>query len=229
MRDVSNKTLMVLMVVALAVTVVGTMVGISKLGALGSRYALLSGAAVQGTGDINIQGTADIDIVDAAINFSTGYVDPACSGLANVDTDNGPNHCWINITDPKRGEFSAFEDYHQIENNGTVRANVTVTLDEADAEAFLCEASGGCTSNVAAIYVKAKDNAESGSCNGDLQDTYAQLASYNSKQTVVLCDDLLTDNDNDAINVYYNLTLPPDMPPGKKTVHVTYSASQANV
>jgi len=229
MRDVSNKTLMVLMVVALAVTVVGTMVGISKLGALGSRYALLSGAAVQGTGDINVQGTADINIVDAAINFSTGYVNPSCAlGEANVDTSGGANHCWINITDPNGGELPAFDDYHQIQNNGTVRANVTVTLDEANAEAFLCEASGGCTSDVAAIRVKAVD-AESGSCNGNLQDTYTQLASYNSKQEVVLCGDLLTENTNDEIKVYYNLTLPPDMPPGKKTVHVTYSASQADV
>ena len=45
MSEVSNRTIVALLAVALVITVFGTVVSVSKLNEMGERYAMLSGAA----------------------------------------------------------------------------------------------------------------------------------------------------------------------------------------
>ncbi|MBU1111238.1 MAG: hypothetical protein KJ896_00530 [Nanoarchaeota archaeon] len=227
MNDVSNKTIVALLAVALVVSIAGTLYSVSELNDLGGTYMLLTGAATDsGTATITIQGTADVTVTDAAIAFGTGYVNASCAdGEAWISSDGEGSGCWLNTS----GEVpAATDDSHTVENNGTTSTTLSVTLSDTDAEAFLCEAVGGCTgSTTAAVYVKAEDggDGEAGACSSGLNTTYESIATHDATTSQQLCAQFNPEAATDVLEVNYNLTLPPDMPQGLKTGTVTYTAT----
>ena len=226
MGEVSNKTILALLVVALVVTVVGTLVSVSKLGALGGTYSVLTG--MQGSGSdtgttaIEVAGSADLIVIDKVVNFSSGYVDttsPCTSGDSWYASDGEAANCWLTAAG---SAAPAITDYQVVENNGTTIINVSIKMTES-AEAFMCE--GSCASSTAAVYFKPMVN-ETGSCSSGIvgQDAYAQLASDSAAVgEVLLCTDLLSADDNDDIRIAFNLSIPSDIPYGPHETTITYT------
>jgi len=79
MSDVSNRTIVALLAVALVVSVAGTMYSVSELGALGGDYSVLSGAVQQASQAGTMTGVlgevVSLQIPNANINLGTGWVD----------------------------------------------------------------------------------------------------------------------------------------------------------
>ena len=187
MGEISNKTIVALLVVALVVTVVGTVVSVSKLSALGGTYTILSGAATgTGTTTLTTSGVTDISVTDSAIAFGTGMVNDSCAdGDAWIASDNDGHNCWLNSTNQSH-TMANIDDWHELENNGTTITSIDVDLDSTDSEHFLCEAVGGCADSTSAkVMVKAEDggDTEANSCNGE-NSTYQTLSTHNAKSQV---------------------------------------------
>ena len=226
MNEVSNKTIVALLAVALVVSVAGTLYSVSELNDLGMIYTSITGASVTetGTAEINITSTVGISVTDGAIDLGSGYYNVSCtSGYGYIATDNDATECWLTAN----GEtFTSIDDHHDVENNGTTAANVSVAFNSANAEVWLC-AGNSCTSNVAGIGVKMTDT--SSGCVGDEeQTTYTSLATYTAKDAVVLCSELGQADDSDDIEVNFNITIPDDTRANSgATAVITYEAAES--
>lgn len=222
MEDVSNKTIVALLAIALVVTVVGTIVSVSKLGDLGGKYAVLSGAVTTtGTTSITLAGTAAISIAeDNAVDYGSGYVSVG-STAATLDSSVAFTSWtgWTNTTSP------TMPDSMLINNTGSTMLKVNISSETtAHAEGWLCTGSA-CTTNTAALQVKVA-NRESGSCtaNGAPQSTYANLLTNSAKVTVPLCTEWDYSAGADSLDVYYQATVPNDAGTGAHTVTLTFTA-----
>lgn len=152
MKDVSNKTILSLLVVALVVTVIGTTLSVTQLAKLGS-YSSISGAQTSEAANVTltIEGTVSLDVSNNELAFGTGYFNSSCNSvgggfqthfaLASNDTWNGSagsqeSSCFLNATGI---EPTGLNTTHNVSNNGTVNVNVSVAVDSnIDNASFLC-------------------------------------------------------------------------------------------
>lgn len=131
MDDLSNKALAGLLVVAIVVSLAGTVVSLDKLGRL--RLGLFAtGLAVNtpvtaGTASVTIEQEATANLSDATVTFDQGVV-VAASPYAYLDT-NGNNTNW---------NGSATQDAMEVVNDGNVNLNITVKASK-NSTAFICE------------------------------------------------------------------------------------------
>ena len=226
MEEVSNKTIVALLAIALVVTVVGTVASISKLGELGGRYSVLTGAATTGTGSTNLTlaGTVAINVDVNSVSFGSGYVTEG-SAQAKMSTLT-PNSAWANWTNTTA---TSMPFGLLVNNTGTtyIRLNITSTT-AANAEAWLCT-GGVCTSNTANLSVGALQ-VESGSCTsaGSLLGTSwtngGNFLNNAANTTVQLCSEMDYNSVSDALWVYFNATVPNDAGTGAHSLSVTFTA-----
>jgi len=122
-RDISNKTIMTILAVALIVTVMGTLVSVSKLSSLGTTQ-LLSGAATSsasGTSYINITSATSITNDISTIDFGQGYVNSSGTNCSMVSDGH------VNDTGANCMGFSNVSSGFLIENTGNVNVSVNMT------------------------------------------------------------------------------------------------------
>ena len=225
MEEVSNKTIVALLAIALVITVVGTVVSVSKLGGLGGKYSVLSGAATTGSGttSVTLAGTAAFVLDDAACNYGSGYVTEG-SAQALLDCSVAVTSWvnWTNTTAP------TMPDSMVLNNTGTTPLWVTVNATSlANAEAWLCQNSA-CTSNTAQIDVKAA-NKEASSCtaNGNLLSTYTPVLTTTSRFGRNICQEMDYNSPSDTIDVYFQAVIPNDAATGTHNVEFYFVASDS--
>ena len=228
MEDVSNKTIVALLAIALVITVVGTVVSVSKLGGLGGKYSVLSGAATTGSGttSVTLAGTAAFVLDDAACNYGSGYVTEG-SAQALLDCSVAVTSWvnWTNTTAP------TMPDFMLLNNTGTTPLKVNISSGNMlHAEAWLCEASS-CTSTSAKLEVKAA-NKETSSCtsSGSIQSAYTNLlTSTTNVSTVQLCSEWDYNSPSDTLDVYFQATVPNDAGTGAHNVRVDFTACDSTI
>ena len=119
MKQISNKSIMVLLVAALVITVVGTVVSVTKLAELTSIYASLAGAATStatGQANITIQATTSITNRVQNIDFGSGFAD---GGTCVMDS-NGQH----NQTGAFCRSFNNVSSGFYLENTGNLNLSV---------------------------------------------------------------------------------------------------------
>ncbi|MEK6950452.1 MAG: hypothetical protein AABX13_01890 [Nanoarchaeota archaeon] len=143
MQEISNRTIVTLLTIVLLVTVVGTIVGVSKVHQLVGVYDVLTGAPSFSFAETNITVSAITSLSLAggngtAMSFGTGYVNQTCQAC-QVDSNavisslylNGStvssNNCCVSFSFPSSGFL--------LENTGNVNLSVGYTC------------SGNCTHN----------------------------------------------------------------------------------
>ena len=88
MADVSNKTIAGVLLVSIAVSLVGTLISLSKLSSLGPvRVSLTGGATANGSVTLNVSETVSINLTDSVINFGNGFVNESGTAPCNVTTN----------------------------------------------------------------------------------------------------------------------------------------------
>jgi hypothetical protein len=228
MEDVSNKTIVALLAIALVITVVGTVVSVSKLGALGGKYSVLSGAATTGSGTttVTLAGTAAFVLDDAACNYGSGYVTEG-SAQALLDCQLAVTSWvnWTNTTAP------TMPDGMLLNNTGTTPLKVNISSgNQPTAEAWLCP-NGVCTSNTAQINVKVA-NKETSSCtaSGSIQSAYTNLMTNAANiSSVRLCSEWDYNSPSDTLDVYFQAIVPNDALTGVHNVRVDFTACDSTI
>jgi hypothetical protein len=237
MKSISNRLLVGLLIVAIAISLVGTIVSLTKVGKIYLPGQLLTGAASQsGTGvaNLTVQGTVGLSVVYGVTEFGAGYVNASCTSANLTATHggvytNGSNTCWLNITGQLNnisqsgwGQLGTSRGYHTVTNNGTTLVNVTLEVGVPTAESFLCGAANGCNSSISAVGVRAVTN-ETGACTGTLNPNWQSLLTAAAATNLTLCTILDFADSSDAIDIEYNVTIPTDTPQGVKSLTVTYT------
>lgn len=186
--ELSNKTLSMLLVAAIAVSLFGTLFSLNKLSTLSTTgYA----TQVNATAQVQINASTSIVFLVSSINWGSGRVNSSftnCSmytdGMANNDG------CW---------GFATVSSPLVIENDGNV--NVTLQLaTNATATTFIGGSSGGGPK----FMYKIADN-ESSSCTSAAPTAYTDVNTTYPGTTI--CAPLAFDNTKDTvkINVYVNI------------------------
>lgn len=223
MQDVSNKTILSLLIVALVVMVVGTVISLNKMNI--GKYSTLSGAATTGTGtaSLNVEAGAGISITDATASFGSGYVTPGHTS-ATVYTNGTFNGSWTNTSTTAANQFI------EVVNNGNVNVNLTVSSNETSAETWFCGAGTCQGSSVATLSVLVNDT-ETGSCadfniSGTMaNETYQDILTASGKATVNVCEDLRSSGNNDDISFMFKTIIPEDATIGSRSTTLTFTAA----
>jgi hypothetical protein len=224
MAEVSNKTLAVLLVGAIVVSLLGTLISLQRLQDMtpfGQRGNAATGHILQDSGSVDIIiGSQASIVVRRSIDF--GSITP--TGRVNITSDHGPvggsNDCTI-LGGGGGDGCSGLE----IENDGNSLINVTMNS-TSNASDLL-----GGTDPLWSFYVA---NGNSSAVRGDtgctnLNSTWSNpWQNFQKNFPYVLCYDatgiggLWYNDTNDTITVEFNLTLPSDVTPGIKSATIMF-------
>ena len=138
MQEISNRTIMGLLFLALFLTIASTVIGVSKLNRLGGVYNLVTGAPSFSFGETNvtISSITALTLIGGngtAINFGTGFINSSCnfcqmdsnsifvSGYSNGSNLSGAfqTQCCTTFTTPSAGFL--------LENTGNTNLSVGYT------------------------------------------------------------------------------------------------------
>ena len=231
--EISNKTIVALLAVALVITIVGTGISISKLNGLNS-YSALSGAAISGAGTTSVQvnAVASINLFNTSLNFGTGYYNSSCTSDYSEVFSNGTAHrCWVNATGGSAfyntsGSTSlSSNQIVVIENNGTAVLNVSLDTNYSNAEEFLCAGASCASTTTAAVSFYGQQN-DSSSCDtvgGTFYTNPFTILDYTSETKKDLCTKLNWQDSQDSINVSWAFIIPNDAGSGTKQIEITYT------
>ncbi|MEW6063217.1 MAG: hypothetical protein AB1571_02510 [Nanoarchaeota archaeon] len=198
MSEISDKLLIVLVIVAIAVSLFGTTATISKLSNLGGLASISGAATSTPTGVVNISVVklVFISLPVASIDF----------GSLEVNQNN-------NTIDDSPLPF-------QLQNDGTTNANVTIGASDLF--------TGTGASNPSSYYQFKSSLNESGSVINstlDLVNEWINMPTTGSPIKVV--SNLKYQDLNDLVKVHINVTVPSDEPAGAKSSTVIFTGYQA--
>ena len=204
MSDISNKTLAILVGIAIVIS----LVGILSIGKGGIVY--MTGKGTSGAGPVTFNATSEVSIkVTGSIDWGNGRVNSTATS-ATLDSNAGT---------VVGGTWSAITKYIVIENDGTVNISVNLSADGSNNAAGLV---GGTSPT---FQMKAIET-ESGACAGTLGTTYTDVPS-SAEIPFNICDLLQYGLTVDQFNVSAKLVIPSDAPAGARNATITFSATQA--
>jgi hypothetical protein len=202
MADISNKTLAILVGIAIVVSVVG----ILSLGKPSVLY--VTGRGTTDGGNVSVNLTSELSIlVTNNINFGNGRV---AAGSPNATLESSG-------VAAVGGSWATITQYITVENDGTVNASVNVSADSG-INTWL-----GGTGAINDMQIKGHAT-ESNAC-PSLVTTYQSIQDINADVTI--CPLLKYGKVEDSFNTSIKLVVPSDATMGSKKVSLTYSAKLA--
>ncbi len=213
--EMSNKTLSLLLVAAIAISLFGTIISVNKL----SKFQTIkttTGFATsdQGTATVYINSSTSIFFYVDTVNFGTGYV----NGSAGA-----PQNCTMNSeglkTTPGCIEFNTVTQGFVLENEGTTIPSVQLSSD-SNASEFLTGATwdyGG------PQFLYKVTNNETSACTSPVPATYTNI--NDTAPGTVICSGLDYQTDNDTLKIDIQINIPITTTTGQKTAILTAQAS----
>ncbi len=126
MEDIPNKTLSVIVGMALVVSVIGMF-------SLSDHLNLITGFGTTGTAQVNITKSAILNVTQPTMDFGNGTISPGANCvMSSLDVSRDPNNCFTASNGLKDATNSSFH----AQNVGNVALNVTVTDLYSNASAF---------------------------------------------------------------------------------------------
>jgi len=222
--DISNKTLAVLLVAVMFVSLGGTLISLERMGKAG--IAITGRATDTDTGVAQLELTSVTELTNhvPAINWGSGYVDSAYTNCTMDSEGNLGSGC-VSFTSQSNGFL--------LENTGNTNLSVNYTSDK-DATTFI----GGTNSK---FQLKVNENSVEGqSGENSTQDTVASCggawtpATYTDITTggSYLCGSgssypLSFEASEDAAVVDIRVVVPEDAPLGQKNATLTFTGTSA--
>ena len=239
MKDISNKTLIGLLVATLVVSLGSTIFTInlfnnSQLNIdLPKITGLLATNATYGNVTVNVDKIISLRFVDGSVNFGTGYVNTTGTTTnCSMDTVSGsPNVGCIDFDD----ETSGFV----IENDGGTNATILMNTntsgidfigvgDAGFAWNVTVNEAGSCYNTSKAVNSEStvSPNTSSGCGAGDTDATEACGTIFEnvSVSPKVICPRLLNNLSN-SLRIDVNITIPFDAPAGEKGAYINVTAT----
>ncbi len=226
-----------LLVVTILFSLGGIVLNYSLLSSLHSPPVYFTGRVTDSSSTVTLtqSGTAGITLTDSAIAFGSGYYNSSCIlGISTLESNHtfgglGPDDpraapaCWINTS-----ATLPATDFHIIQNNGSVKVNISAYSNQQDAETLFCGAAGptGCPLSVLSAVHLMSTNDEGSSCGAGLTSGFLSglLLTQSSNFTVGLCNSLDFQDSSDTIDVYVKVLVPRDATSGTKTLTIMYQA-----
>jgi len=207
--ELSNKSLAFLLVVAIVISVGGTMISLTRLNSLQYTGFTLSNSP-QGTANLTINSSLVLTFVVSNVDFGTGYTN---------DTGAGMEYCIIdtNGTNPS-GDCVGFNSNvgpFELQNDGN--RNLTVTLSaNKNASDFITG-----TSPVFQFFVE--NNATAPGCASPQPSSWTNA----NTSTPTICPSKGFDytDGSDVMDIHVKVSIPQDATPGSKTAIFTASGS----
>lgn len=209
-EEISNKTLAVIVVAAIVVTL-GSTALIMRMGS-----PVITGMAITdaGTATFNITGVVAIDVIQETINFGSGTTEPGVSATLISGTAGGTEDglttqgTWANYSGPG----------FVIENDGNVNINVTVSSD-VDADAFI----SGTSPSFQWVVDTTTDNGESETV-GCITDIGSWGVVSTTVNDTLFCGNMPFGDDSDSAELDIKLVIPHDAPPQQTSATITFEA-----
>ena len=226
MKDISNRTVVALLIATIVVSLGGTFVVLnninSKLASLDlgtiTGFALIPNA----TATVTVQTFSSIKFSQASVAFGTG----------NVNTSGGFNNCTLSTLDGATGLNSGCADFSQVDNGFTIEndgnSNLSVELrSNVTAEQFIelgsalflwnvtVNESSSCRNTSREDVVQPNTSlgcSTSGAANSDCGTIFESVSTTNKN----ICPRLLFVDGSDALNIDINISIPSDAPAGGK-------------
>ena len=236
-EDKVDSTLVLLLSLAIVFSVGGVVLNYVLLSSVEVPVVSIAGRVTDSTSTVTLtqSGAAGIVMDDSAIAYGSGYYNSSCtSGFSQLDSNKthgavgGANDnridpmCWINTTQL----LTSGADKHTIQNNGSVKVNVSAYGDQLDGETLFCGAASaaGCPFTANARVRLLSQNNEASSCTATLTSGFENFIADDGNTTTGLCDALDFQDNADTIDVYTKFTVPKDATASAKTLTITYQA-----
>ena len=236
MGDISNKTLVSLLIVAIAISLIGTWVSVSKLGNLRITGLQTSNQTTeQGTAQIQVLSAAIIALRINTVNFGSGQINGSAPGIqychlrsdGNLivpgNTFNGDDYykstyCdGFTETDPN---VNYDNETFVLENAGNIKiSNVTMTSSKGEAG---FKGSSYFDDPYAEYKFKIID--EGSACDQGTTDYESAFHSF-STSPLPVCYNFTYEDANDAFAVQINITLSEESKPASFTDTITFTAN----
>ena len=185
--DVSNKTLGLLLVAAIVVSIGGTFFSLEKLDGVSTTGHASSDA---GQVDLQINTTISIAVTDNVIDFGTCTLSGGTMTFDSNATAGTGDNTACNGT---------FPDFMTVQNDGNVIANVSVEVDSLPTTEY-ANAPG------ATLEFKTANASSRPGCG--FISGWTTFAGIGPGTTYAACDVLDTDNAGDQFDFYTRITLP---------------------
>ncbi len=218
MAELSNRTLAGLLVIAIVISVIGTLFSINKVGQL----AAITGMATSDSAKANvtIQGVVALNATNNIV-FGSGTL--AEGGFRTINT---------HANNIATGGFHNCIDYNMshgnnctgivIENTGNVNINVTVN---ASAAASSWIGGTGSTAQFNATAGNASSGTEQNGCTTSGQKGFANVTTLGTTKSRV-CSNLSFTDGADKVTFELFLSMGPDTTATTKTVTLTFQGNQ---
>ena len=208
--EITNKTLAIFLVAAVAISLFGTILSINKLNQFGKFITTGYATSDNATATLVVSSTTSIKFAVATVDWGTGYVN-STGGYVNCTlTTNGYN------TPSACVGFNTVSQGFVLENDGNTMAQVQL-YSNATAAQFIGDST-------ALFLYRVSDN-ESNSCTGEAPASYTTV-NTTSPGTLICPSQAFNFTDNvDSLRIDINVTIPYTAPPGSKSARLTATAS----
>ncbi len=204
--DMSNKSLALLLVAAIVISLGGTLISLQKIGETG-----ITGMAESGKINVSVTSNAACKI-DSNVSFGSGY--PPTAGTYDLSSNIDNSAFEAGFTDCSGSNCGM-----QINNTGNEDLNVNFS--SAQNASFI----GGPDVVAADFEFMSRDGDNSGS-EGGCQAGTQTWTDVTTSETVI-CSNLTPSASADMMTIEYNVTLREDTPTGSKGASITIDCSQA--
>jgi hypothetical protein len=222
MGEISNKTILALLVATVVVSLGGAYISISAVNSRLSSVGLapITGFATipNGTATVTVQTVSSIKFSQASVAFSTG----------SVNTASGFNNCTLSTTSASNSgctDFSEVSTPFTIENDGNtnlsveLRSNATATTFIGSGALFLWNVSvnesGSCVNASGTDRTAVQPNTSGVGCGGTTNACGSIFESVSTSNKNI-CPSLLYNDASDSLNIDINISIPYDAPTGTK-------------
>ena len=214
-KEVSNRTIALLLVLALAISVFGTFLSLQRISRLG-----VTGFASTGITNLTIASTKSINVQVANIDFGSGYATDGttCTMESNATAPetncNGASSAGIDWNERPLSSYGG-NPYFIINNTGNINTNISVNASD-NATTWIGNYAG------VGAWIGGHAATEAQNACGTINTTYQTLA---TGDPVVLCTGtgLNWVDGNDTIYAAVKVSIPSTVPPGEnKHTTVTF-------
>jgi len=207
MADMSNRSLALLLVAAIVISLGGTMLSLTKLNDLSG----ITGMALTGSGQVNVSVEQNASCtVDTSVDFGSGQPQAATIDTDSDNTAYGFNDCSANADTTCGGII--------VNNTGNRLLNVTFSSTK-DGSEFL----GGTSLDNQFQYKIDDAEIENNACEDPGSSSYTNVPTTATK----LCNILNYTTDRNTILMDFQVEIKPDTPPGTKTTTINVNCIDA--
>jgi len=227
MDDISNRTLAILLIAAMVVSLGGTILSLNRLSVFRTPAQQIAGLATgTGTAEINISQETTISMVINEVDFGTGIINVSqgCTNATLASSHNDTNWtaehdvCWQNTS----GEIVISDNDLIVRNDGNINLTITMASEDNDAATFI----GGTA--VTPLYQYISFDNETGSCdNPQLPVNISNVMTWhniNSSGSMAVCDKLKAENSEDEVRIAIKVRVPKDAS-GEKSDTLTFTST----